>query len=205
MNIWDYQRILVRRLIQWALISLGIGTLLSGGNRFWRGVSGQFIAWALINLGIAYFGITTSENRRVALPDPLAPEVLEREAESLRRAGAQFVESVVGYHSRLERRRCLPDVTPAQVRAEFTQALSQEGETAEAILADWNRRVEPLLTAVGSPRHFPFVNGSGSMIGPCSGSGRSATSAGSPCRRALPSSAASSASSRISGIRICAG
>ncbi|MEO8396916.1 MAG: hypothetical protein ABI700_28230 [Chloroflexota bacterium] len=85
MNIWDYQRILVRRLIQWALISLGIGTLLSGGNRFWRAVGGQFIGWALINLGIAWFGIRTSEDRRVALPDQVAPEVLEREAESLRR------------------------------------------------------------------------------------------------------------------------
>jgi len=91
MNIWDYQRILVRRLIQWALLSLGVGTLMLGGRRFWhashfwRGVGGQFIGWALVNLGIAYFGLTTSENRRVALPDPLAPEVLEHEAESLRR------------------------------------------------------------------------------------------------------------------------
>ncbi len=85
MNIWDYQRILTRRLIQWALISLGIGTLMLGGRRFWRGVGGQFIGWALINLGIAWFGIRTSENRRVALPDPLAPEVLDHEAESLRR------------------------------------------------------------------------------------------------------------------------
>lgn len=85
MNIWGYQQILTRRLIQWALLSLGIGGLLVGGSRFWRGVGGQFIGWALVNLGIAYFGVTTSENRRVALPDQLAPEVLEREAHDLRR------------------------------------------------------------------------------------------------------------------------
>ena len=84
MNIWDYQRILTRRLIQWALISLGIGGLLASGSRFWRGVGGQFIGWALVNLGIAWFGIRTSEDRRIALPDPLAPEVLDREAHNLR-------------------------------------------------------------------------------------------------------------------------
>ena len=85
MNVWDYQRILTRRLIQWALISLGIGGLLVSGRRFWRGVGGQFIGWALVNLGIAWFGIRTSEDRRSALPDPFAPEVLEREAHNLRR------------------------------------------------------------------------------------------------------------------------
>jgi Family of unknown function (DUF6992) len=85
MNIWEYQRILTRRLIQWALLSLGIGALLSGGTRFWRGVGGQFVGWALVNLGIAYFGVTTSEKRRVALPDPLALEMVEREAHNLRR------------------------------------------------------------------------------------------------------------------------
>jgi len=85
MNIWDYQQILVRRLIQWALLSLGLGAIMSFGTRFWRGVGGQFIGWALVNLGIAYVGITTSENRRVALADPLAPEVVEREVRNLRR------------------------------------------------------------------------------------------------------------------------
>jgi hypothetical protein len=83
MNIWEYQQTLVRRLIQWALLSLALGTL--SGRRFWRGMGGQFIGWALVNLGIASFGITTSENRRVALTDQLAPEVVEREAENLRR------------------------------------------------------------------------------------------------------------------------
>jgi hypothetical protein len=85
MNIWNYQRDLTRRLMQWALLSLGLGTLMLGGRRFWRGMGGQFIGWALVNLGIAYFGITTSENRRVALPDQLAPEVVEHEAENLTR------------------------------------------------------------------------------------------------------------------------
>jgi glutamate/tyrosine decarboxylase-like PLP-dependent enzyme len=51
------------------------------------------------------------------------------------------------------------------VRAGFTGSLPEEGEPAETILNLWRTRVEPLLTAVGSPRHFPYVNGSGAMIG----------------------------------------
>ena len=85
MNIWEYQRLLVRRLLQWALFSLGVGTLLSGGRRFRRGVGMQFVGWALVNLGIAWIAQRGAENRRAALPDPLAPEVVEREAHNLRR------------------------------------------------------------------------------------------------------------------------
>lgn len=85
MTIWDYQRLISRRLIQWALFSFGVGALLSGGRRFWRGVGVQFVGWALVNLGIAWFGLRASENRRAALPDPLAPAVVEREAHNLRR------------------------------------------------------------------------------------------------------------------------
>ena len=33
------------------------------------------------------------------------------------------------------------------------------------MLDDWERRVLPNLTAIGSPRHFVYVNGSGNMIG----------------------------------------
>ena len=38
-------------------------------------------------------------------------------------------------------------------------------ELAGVLLTDWRERVAPLLTTVGSPRHFAYVNGSGAMIG----------------------------------------
>src|SRR5262249_51936115 len=47
----------------------------------------------------------------------------------------------------------------------FLDDLSESGESAGALLADWRERVAPLLTAIGSPRHFAYVNGSGAMIG----------------------------------------
>lgn len=84
MTIWQYQRQLIRRLLQWSLFSLGVGGVLMLGRRFWRDVGKQFIGWALIDLLIAYLGIRVSAQRRAELPDPDAPEVLQSETKNLR-------------------------------------------------------------------------------------------------------------------------
>jgi glutamate/tyrosine decarboxylase-like PLP-dependent enzyme len=81
------------------------------------------------------------------------------------RVGHEVIEVIAAYHAGLDRRAVLPDVTPAEVAAGFDDELPEDGESADALLADWKARVEPLLTAVGSPRHFAYVNGSGSMVG----------------------------------------
>lgn len=93
------------------------------------------------------------------------PHAGDLSQEEFRRVGGDVIEAIAQYHAGLDRRRVLPDVSPSQVAARFTDALPEVGISADAILADWIDRVEPLLTAVGSPRHFGFVNGSGSMIG----------------------------------------
>lgn len=82
-----------------------------------------------------------------------------------RRIGRGFIDAIAEYHGDLARRSVLPDVTPEEVAAGFVDELSEEGESAEALLTDWRERAVPLLTAVGSPRHFAYVNGSGAMIG----------------------------------------
>src|SRR5688572_26736311 len=89
----------------------------------------------------------------------------DMDLEELRRAGYQTIDAIVAYHERLDARRVLPRTTRAEVAARFTDDFAEYGEPAEALLADWRERVEPLLTAIGSPRHFAFVNGSGAMIG----------------------------------------
>ncbi len=93
----------------------------------------------------------------------LAPGDLE--LDELRRVGGDVVDAIAEYHQALPARRVLPDVTPQEVAAQFAGELPEEGESAAAIIADWRERVSPMLTAVGSPRHFSYVNGSGSMIG----------------------------------------
>ena len=85
--------------------------------------------------------------------------------EELRRVGAGVIEAIAQYHAGLDQRRVLPAATPAQVASQFGDALPEIGISPDEILRDWADRVVPLLTAVGSPRHFGFVNGSGSMIG----------------------------------------
>jgi aromatic-L-amino-acid/L-tryptophan decarboxylase len=82
-----------------------------------------------------------------------------------RRVGREVIDAIADYHADLALRDVLPDVTPEQVAARFLDDLSETGESAGSLLTDWRERVAPLLTAIGSPRHFAYVNGSGAMIG----------------------------------------
>jgi len=85
--------------------------------------------------------------------------------EEFRRVGHQVIDAIAAYHERLDARPVLPRTTRAEVAARFMDDFAEYGEPAEVLLADWRERVVPLLTAIGSPRHFAFVNGSGPMIG----------------------------------------
>lgn len=87
------------------------------------------------------------------------------ELSEFRRIGADTINAIADYHATLSDRRVLPDTTPAQVAAMFAGELSEEPEPAADLLHDWCNRVVPHLTAVGSPRHFAYVNGSGALIG----------------------------------------
>jgi aromatic-L-amino-acid/L-tryptophan decarboxylase len=84
---------------------------------------------------------------------------------AFRRIGREVIDAIADYHAGLSRRRVLPNVTPEEVAAQFIEELPEEAESAGALLTDWRERVVPLLTAIGSPRHFAYVNGSGAMIG----------------------------------------
>jgi glutamate/tyrosine decarboxylase-like PLP-dependent enzyme len=85
--------------------------------------------------------------------------------DELRRIGAGVVDAIAEYHAGLDVRPVLPFVTPVEVATSFSGGLPAEGEPAEALIEDWRRRVAPWLTALGSPRHFAYVNGSGAMVG----------------------------------------
>ena len=85
--------------------------------------------------------------------------------DELRRVGADVVEAIAEYHAGLAGRAVQPDVTPAEVAALFAGGLPVEGEPAAALIQDWRDRVAPLLTAVGSPRQFAYVLGSGATVG----------------------------------------
>jgi hypothetical protein len=61
------------------------------------------------------------------------------------------VDAIAAYHAGLAERRAIPDATPPELAARFAEPLALDGESAGALLADWQARVVPLSTAVGSP------------------------------------------------------
>ena len=88
----------------------------------------------------------------------ISEELLTRpgdiELGEFRRVGREAVDAIADYHAELADRVVLPKVTPAEVAALFAGSLADEGEGAGALVTDWRERVVPLLTAIGSPRHF---------------------------------------------------
>ncbi|MCL4836789.1 MAG: aspartate aminotransferase family protein [Thermoanaerobaculia bacterium] len=107
--------------------------------------------------------------------DPSRPDLDE-----FRRAGVLALDAIAEYHATLARRPVLPAVTPSGVAALFDDDLPETGTAADELVADWQRRVLPNLTAVGSPRHFAYVNGCGTLVGVLADAlaGAAATNAG---------------------------
>ena len=85
--------------------------------------------------------------------------------DEFRHAGVLAIAAIADYHATLDRRPVLPAVTPEGVAALFRDELPEQGVPAVELVADWQRRVVPNLTAVGSPRHFAYVNGCGTLVG----------------------------------------
>ncbi len=83
-----------------------------------------------------------------------------------RQLGYRTIDMMAEYYSSIDERPVFPALTAAQSQALFSaDRLPERGDSAEAILDDWQQRVLPNLSTIGSPRHFVYVNGSGTMIG----------------------------------------
>jgi glutamate/tyrosine decarboxylase-like PLP-dependent enzyme len=108
------------------------------------------------------------------------PETARPELDEFRLAGALAIDAIAEFHSSLDRRPVLPAVTREEVAALFADDLPEAGVAADALVEDWQRRVAPNLTAVGSPRHFAYVNGCGTLVGALADAlaGATATNAG---------------------------
>jgi hypothetical protein len=85
MNIWQYYRVITRRLLAWSLVSVVAGVTLLLFDPLWQGVGLEAIAWGVIDAGIALVGGWVTRRRLAGLDDPSAPRVLFREARNLRR------------------------------------------------------------------------------------------------------------------------
>jgi hypothetical protein len=71
-----------------------------------------------------------------------------------RRVRRELADAIADYHADLSGRGLPTDFTPEEARALFAAEPSGEGESAEALVADWRERVAPMLTAVASLRQL---------------------------------------------------
>jgi glutamate/tyrosine decarboxylase-like PLP-dependent enzyme len=86
--------------------------------------------------------------------------------EDFRLLGYRVIDMMTDYYRSIGERPVFPSITAAESAALFGKdELLASAEPAGAILDDWESRVLPNLCTVGSPRHFVYVNGSGTMIG----------------------------------------
>ncbi len=84
-TIWHFQRLISRRLLAWAGISIVSGVLMYlSKNKFWRNVGAQFASWGIFNAGIAVFGNISTQNRIATIENPGEPDVLASETKKLR-------------------------------------------------------------------------------------------------------------------------
>lgn len=84
MTIWDFQRVLSRRLLIINIVNIFIGSRIAKRGNFLYGVGSQAIGWGLINVGIAIFGAIGAERRKAKLDDPYNPEIMNKDSRNLR-------------------------------------------------------------------------------------------------------------------------
>lgn len=83
-NIWDFNFTVSRRLLAWNLANIAVGAMLSRRDKFWAGVGSQNMGWGVINIAIALGGAVFTEYRLETSPDPLEPQLQEKETRNLR-------------------------------------------------------------------------------------------------------------------------
>ncbi len=77
----DFQIALAKRLLRWAVVSVGVGAALwVWGAPFWRGVGIQAAIWGAADAAIALYGLWRAQRRRDD-----TPEDAQREGRGLRR------------------------------------------------------------------------------------------------------------------------
>lgn len=90
---------------------------------------------------------------------------LDLSPEEFRDLGYQVVDVIADYYGSIRELPVFPPHTSEEVAGLFQEPLPTERQDPQAILAEWQSKVLPHATHLGSPRYFGFVNGSGTMIG----------------------------------------
>jgi hypothetical protein len=85
MSIWQFQRAVTNRLMQWSVFSMISGVVMLALTPLLRAVGVQFIAWGAIDAGIALIGNRSAMERMRNDPHALEPDKLDLETRKLGR------------------------------------------------------------------------------------------------------------------------
>ena len=88
----------------------------------------------------------------------------DADKEEFRKLGYEMIDSIADYYDTIRTRRIISESSSTEIEALFADELPEEGQDPESIIADWEKRILPHATHLGSPRYFGFVNGSGTMM-----------------------------------------
>lgn len=89
---------------------------------------------------------------------------LDMDLQDFRKIGYSVVDQIADYFSSIRTRRIITENDSRTIEQLFQTALPEKGEPADQIIREWEEKILPNATHLGSPRYFGFVNGSGSMI-----------------------------------------
>lgn len=103
-----------------------------------------------------------NETTPTAVEQPF--DSLDMDPELFRRLGYEVIDGIAEYYRTIRERRIISESSSEEIEQVFAEALPLQGQDPERILGEWQEKVLPHATHLGSPRYFGFVNGSGTMI-----------------------------------------
>ncbi|ELZ78125.1 aromatic-L-amino-acid decarboxylase [Haloferax larsenii JCM 13917] len=91
-------------------------------------------------------------------------DTFDPDPDDFRELGYRTVDMIASYLEDIDNRPVFPGKPQTEVEAVFDDPLPETGQDPAAVLDEWPDRVLPNATAVGSPRYFGFVMGSGTPM-----------------------------------------
>jgi aromatic-L-amino-acid/L-tryptophan decarboxylase len=89
---------------------------------------------------------------------------LDLDPDVFKKLGYEVIDSIALYYRTIRERRIISESSSKEIEEVFREELPLTGQDPQSILDEWNVRVMPHVTHLGSPRYFGFVNGSGTMM-----------------------------------------
>lgn len=82
-----------------------------------------------------------------------------------RQLGYRVIDLISEYYASIREVPVFSPIASEKLQEVYQEPLPHHGQEANHIINEWEEKVLPYVTHLGSPRYFGFVNGSGTMIG----------------------------------------